>query len=573
MNDTLRSGYTTGACAAAAAKSAALCLRGEACFVVEIALPDGATATLAIERVEWISPAMARASVVKDAGDDPDITDGMSVVVTLELSGVGITFSAGEGVGIVTQPGLQLAPGEPAINPVPRRMIADAIQTVLGTVDCHVTVSIPGGDAVAARTFNPRLGIAGGLSILGTSGRVIPKSEEAWLRSLLPQIDVALAAGQQTLYLAPGGFGETAAREQLGAPRAAIVQTGNFIGDMLRACATRNVQEVVLVGHPGKLVKLAAGIFNTHSRFGDARLETIAAIAAAEGVPAPLIATLLDLPTAEAAIPLLADAGYASVWDAVAARVAERASRHAGLPVRCVLVNYTQTILGQSTARRASCSRECGTLTVAGVGPGAAEWLTPATWHALRAAEVVVGGKRHLAAYAPSNAEQLAIGADMTEVLNAVRARLGQRIVVLASGDPGCYGILATLRRELGDVQITVLPGISAMQLALARLGESWEGVIFASAHGRRIHEVVETVWLHPRVLALTDHQHPAQAIARALADEGMDYPMTVLERLGYADECITVGAASTLAEGTFDPLAVVWICRNTTPRGENNSG
>ncbi|HEY3415250.1 MAG TPA: cobalt-precorrin-5B (C(1))-methyltransferase CbiD, partial [Armatimonadota bacterium] len=228
MTETLRAGFTTGTCAAAAAKAAALCLRGEECRAVELCFPAGDTEILAIENVERLSPSSARATVIKDAGDDPDITDGMSVVTTIELTGEGITFYAGEGVGTVTSPGLQLPPGEPAINPVPREMIAQALRDVLGDAGCRVTVSIPGGEAAAAKTFNPRLGITGGLSILGTSGRVMPKSEDAWLRSLIPQIDVALAAGYRQLFLTPGGFGEKAAIEKLGAELPAVIQTSNF---------------------------------------------------------------------------------------------------------------------------------------------------------------------------------------------------------------------------------------------------------------------------------------------------------------------------------------------------------
>ncbi len=555
-DDALRSGYTTGTCAAAAAQAAALCLRGETVHAVTVTLPDGSTVTLAVDACVRLSATAARAAVIKDAGDDPDITDGMTVEVTLEVGGDDLTFAAGEGVGTVTLPGLQLAPGEPAINPVPRQMIAAAVAAVLGDAGCRVTVSIPGGAEAAARTFNPRLGITGGLSILGTSGRVEPKSEDAWLRSLLPQLDVARAAGHRTIYLTPGGFGETAARERLGAPPEAIAQTANFIGDMLRACAERGAEDVVLVGHAGKLVKVAAGIFNTHSRFGDARLETIAAVAAAEGASAPLVAALLALPTAEAAVPLLAEAGLARVWHALATRAAARATAHASLPVRVVLVDYQGAILGDSAIPPA----QTGGVVVVGIGPGSAEWLSPAAWMEVRQAEVLVAGKRHLAAYAPPSAVQVPIGADIAAMVADIRAHLGKRIVVLASGDPGCYGILATLKRELPEVPLRVLPGISSFQLALARLGEPWEGVHFASAHGRKIVEVVEAAWRHPRVLALTDYAHPAQSIAAALAAEGLDYPLTVLERLGYPDECITAGTATEIAGGTFDPLAVVWI-------------
>ncbi len=196
-----RSGLTTGTCAAAATKAAALALAGAPCAAVDVELPGGDVVTLAVEWTERPRPGCARAAVVKDAGDDPDVTDGMTVVAevevldTLEAAGSGgappaepdgVTFAAGPGVGTVTRAGLQVPPGEPAINPVPRRMITEAVRQVLPEGALRVTVSIPGGEETARRTFNPRLGIEGGLSVLGTSGRVIPKSEDAWLRSLLP---------------------------------------------------------------------------------------------------------------------------------------------------------------------------------------------------------------------------------------------------------------------------------------------------------------------------------------------------------------------------------------------------
>ena len=386
----------------------------------------------------------------------------------------------------------------------------------------------------------------------------MPKSEEAWLQSLLPQVDVALAAGLTTLYLTPGGFGERAAREQLDAPAQAVIQTSNFIGDVMCAAAIRGALAIVLVGHIGKLVKIAAGLFNTHSRFGDARLETVAAVAALEGAPAPLVATLLELPTCEAAIPVLEAAGLADVWHAIADRAAQRATQHAGIPVHCALTGYAGQIIGRSAGLRPQETEP--EYWVIGVGPGPAEWLTSAAWQCIRRAQVVVGGARQLAAFAPPHTERIVIGAAMPPVIEAIRGQQGKRIVVLASGDPGCFGIFATLRRELGDLPWQVQPGISAMQLALARLGESWQDVRFCSAHGREVDAVLAMVRNAPRVPTLTDRVHPAQALAQRLCDDGVSRSIVVLERLGYPEERITRGTAEEIARGEFDPLAVVWI-------------
>ena len=615
MTPVLRSGYSTGACAAAAAKAAALKLLDEdagavacgadslhpsgsghtaadacaasmtvgvtlakdssdalgqapapsaASMTVGVTLPCGSVATLPIDSCEKLSAISARAAVIKDAGDDPDVTDGMSVVVLLEMGGEGITFQSGDGVGTVTSPGLQIPPGEPAINPVPRQMITAAIRETLGDVDCRVTVSIPGGRERAEKTFNPRLGIVGGLSVLGTTGRVMPKSEDAWLRSLAPQIDVAVAAGHTRLFLTPGGFGERAARDLLGAHPQTVIHTSNFIGEMLRACADRGVQSAVLVGHIGKLTKVAAGIFNTHSRFGDARLETVAAIAGASGASGALVSRLLDLPTCEAAIGSLAEAGMQQVWNTVADRAAQRATQHAGIPVSCALVGYERAIIGWSTdIRRHDPANAQGHLHIVGVGPGPAEWLSPVAWQIIKQAEVIVGGKRQLAEFAPPGVETIVIGADIAAVVSSIRQHAHRRVVVLAAGDPGCFGVLATLRREMADLEWRVSPGISAMQMALARLGEPWDGVAFASAHGRDLAPVVEMARHQDRTLVLTDHQRPPEILARALQDAGIESDLVVLERLGYPDERLTRGTTAQIASGRFDPLAVVWMERS----------
>jgi cobalt-precorrin-5B (C1)-methyltransferase len=626
-----RAGYSTGACAAAAAKAAALVLSGVAVETVDILLPSGERVVLPVKAAGITGQGRAWAELVKDAGDDPDVTDGVTVHVDLEVmegpgtgldAGPGaelctgscndpesaavrppssrlptVQFVAGEGVGTVTRAGLQLDVGEPAINPVPRRMIAEALQEALEKTHSsddgspgkerryRVTITIPGGRELAERTFNSRLGIVGGLSILGTSGRVIPRSEEAWLRSLIPQVDVALAAGVGTVYLVPGGFGERAAQKVLDAPAVAIVRCSNFIGALIDVCAERGVERLVLVGHVGKLVKVAAGIFDTHSRHGDARLETVAALAGAAGAPAGLVGRLLELPTVEAAIPALAEAGLADVWDDIAERAAQRSEARAALivraanrvppPVDCLLVGYDDLVLGCSGRLRetlvTSKLGESPGITVVGVGPGAEEHVSAAAWQAINRAHVVVGGARHLDRFAPAEAERIVVGSDMDAVEAAVRDRLHRRVVVVASGDPSCYGILATLRRRFPDVALQVVPGISSFQLALARLGLSWEAVRFASAHGKGIDEVLTAVCEHPRVLALTDLSHNPQALAAGLLKAGIDGRMTVLERLGYSDENVVEGNLSEIAGGCFDPLSVVLI--NAGSRGPSSTG
>lgn len=346
----MRAGYTTGSCAAAGALAALrLLLCGESMVQALVMGPRGDEISVPIKEV-LLTGTGARAIVIKDAGDDPDITHGVEVVADVRLTdGADIVLAAGEGVGTVTKPGLAVSPGQPAINPGPRRMIEDAARAVLGeTGGCEVTVSIPGGEALAKRTLNPMLGIVGGLSVIGTSGVVRPMSEEAFKDSLVPQISVARAAGCEAIVFVPGKIGENAARNAFGLPQAALVQTSNFIGFMLEAAARQGVKQVLLFGHLGKLAKVAAGVFHTHNRVGDGRMEAIAAHLAALGADAPLVRAVLDCTTTEAALPLIEAQGLEAVYESLARRASERAMRYVfgDLTVGTVLVTLKGALLG-----------------------------------------------------------------------------------------------------------------------------------------------------------------------------------------------------------------------------------
>jgi cobalt-precorrin-5B (C1)-methyltransferase len=291
---TLRSGITTGACAAAAAKAAAMILAGNAApAAVDLALPGGETIRVPIASAGAVHHAAA-AAVRKDAGDDPDVTHGLEIVATAAWSrDEGVSFTAGDGVGTVTKPGLQVPPGEPAINPVPWRMIAAAVREVTPR-GVRIDISIPGGREVARRTFNPRLGIEGGLSILGTTGIVRPYCTRALHEALRCALDVAAACGVRAPLLVPGNIGAKAARTHFSPSDEQLVEVGNawgFVLDLVCSCGraapltpgpsptrgersrsstiarTKTVPRfdaVMLLGHPGKLAKLALGQWDTH---------------------------------------------------------------------------------------------------------------------------------------------------------------------------------------------------------------------------------------------------------------------------------------------------------------------
>ena len=268
----LRKGWTTGACATAAAKAAFVALHGGRFpDPVGIRLPRGLEASFVLARAES-GPSWAEAGVVKDAGDDPDVTHGALILarVTAGPPGSGVAFRAGDGVGTVTLLGLPLPPGEPAINPGPRAQIADniaeAAQALGVSADAVVTISIPGGGALAAKTLNARLGIVGGLSILGTTGVVLPYSCSAWVHSIRQGVEVAAALGLDHLAAATGKTSEAAIRRRLDLPDQAYLDMGDMAGAVLKALRARPPKRLTLAGGPAKLAKLAAGEMDLHSR-------------------------------------------------------------------------------------------------------------------------------------------------------------------------------------------------------------------------------------------------------------------------------------------------------------------
>ncbi len=348
----LRGGYTTGACAAAGVKSALILLTtGEIVDEVEITALDGTILKIPIKNVEKISDDKICAEVIKFSGDDPDITNGASVFTTIKkISGDKIIFRAGIGVGHITKAGLQLPIGEPAINPKPRELIRN-VASEFDVGGLEIEISIPNGVELAKKTLNPILGVEGGLSIIGTTGVLRPMSEEAFKNSLVPQIDVAIAAGFDELIFVPGKIGETIAKK-LGFNDGAIIQTSNFIGFMLEAAAERNVTKIILCGHVGKLIKVAAGIFHTHNRVADGRLETLAAYSAAEGLQSSEIQKILSSNTTEDAAQIISANNLQRVYKKIAQRASLRAERYVfgKIKISTILVDYAGNILGTDAA-------------------------------------------------------------------------------------------------------------------------------------------------------------------------------------------------------------------------------
>ena len=306
---TLRLGYTTGSCAAAAAKAAAwMLLTGSRKEQIGLVTPGGIPLSLDLLDISAGGHEVSCA-VRKDGGDDPDATNGFLVYACVTRTGEpGITIDGGEGVGRVTKRGLDQPVGAAAINSVPRTMIRENLEEVCRLTGYHgglsVTISVPGGEELAKKTFNPRLGIVGGISILGTTGIVEPMSEQALVDTIRVELRQRRANGADYALLTPGNYGSDYIKA-MGIDPGAAVLTSNFIGDALDICKELGFRGALLVGHVGKLVKLAGGMLNTHSKYGDCRMEIMAAHAGAAGLPSHRIAEMLECATCDDALRIL----------------------------------------------------------------------------------------------------------------------------------------------------------------------------------------------------------------------------------------------------------------------------
>lgn len=306
----LRCGYTTGTCACAAAKAAAqMLLSGKDVLEVNVETPMGVHLQLPVEKIVRSAESVSCA-IKKDSGDDPDVTNGIYIYAEVShFTGKKVIIDGGIGIGRITKKGLQRPIGEAAINPVPLKMIADGVSEIAdrysyeGTL--KVVISAPEGVEIAKKTFNPQLGIVGGISILGTTGIVEPMSEQAIIDTIRTEINMHMADGERTLLIAPGNYGQDFLLNNLNIELKRSIKCSNYIGDTIDMVCDAGAESMLLVGHIGKLVKLGAGIMNTHSRVADGRMEVLSACAIQAGAGADTAKQILDCVTTDAALEIL----------------------------------------------------------------------------------------------------------------------------------------------------------------------------------------------------------------------------------------------------------------------------
>lgn len=351
----LRYGYTTGSCAAAASKGAALMLLAQKDVdVIAIDTPKGWRLDLELFDRRF-SKDDAVCSVIKDAGDDPDVTNGLRIFSKVAFKDEpGIDYRGGIGVGQVTLPGLSVPVGEPAINPVPRRMIEKELGEV--SREYHydggwvVEVSIPGGDEIAKRTFNPKLGIVGGLSIVGTSGIVEPMSEDALLASMKLELSMLKNRGYDDVLFVPGNYGKDFCEETLKLSDERMFKTSNYVGLMLEEAERLSFNRILFVGHLGKLVKVAGGLFNTHSHVCDGRMEILAANAAWLGGSRELVDRIMKSPTTDEAAAAILDANIDGFFNHLAERAKMRCQEkvYHNIQIEVVIFSQKYGLLGKT---------------------------------------------------------------------------------------------------------------------------------------------------------------------------------------------------------------------------------
>ncbi|WP_028515597.1 cobalt-precorrin-5B (C(1))-methyltransferase CbiD [Ruminococcus flavefaciens] len=309
----MRCGYTTGSCAAAAAKAAAeALLTGQKVKYADILLPKGERLRLEISDCT-INGKTASCTVIKDSGDDPDITNGIEIIAEVSLIDSGVEIIGGKGVGTVTKAGLDQPVGAAAINSVPRKMIAQSVNDAAEMQEYRggfrVVISVPKGEELAKKTFNPRIGIVGGISIIGTTGIVEPMSSSALIETIRTEANIRRKEGRSVLVLTVGNYSERFVSEKLPQLSEQCVMCSNFIGDAIDIGITLGFKNILIYGHIGKLVKLGSGIMNTHSSYADGRMETLIACGALAGLDNNLLCRLSDCATTDAALDILYESG------------------------------------------------------------------------------------------------------------------------------------------------------------------------------------------------------------------------------------------------------------------------
>lgn len=579
----LRNGWTTGTCATAAALAAVhLLVESTALDQVTVILPKGGTANLVIENLIRLTENQVCASVIKDGGDDIDVTHGLEITATVKRTiEKGISIKGGVGIGKVTRAGLSVPVGEWAINPVPREMLISHLTPYLRDEGgFEVVIEAPKGQEAAEKTFNGRLGIMGGISIIGTSGRVEPMSEEAFKASLEVALKQAIVLGERELVFVFGNYGESYAKNN-GIPETAILKMSNFVGFMLDKALEYGAQKVVLVGNIGKLVKVASGSFHTHSHISDGKFETLVAHLALMGAPVGLLEQVMGQATTEAVVAVLeANKQLFGDYSGVYQRLAESAKTKClervrnGVAIEVVLFSDQKRFLSSTDSKWCPNREDISVqpprfsfiqpprFSVVGIGPGDLSLLTLRGQMAIGNAQVVLGAKRQLEAIKvllKDNVQIFEVNGrigEMVALIDAAKAKSVVNITVLASGDPLVYGIGQRLRERYPEIEI--ISGISAIQYLFTKIPVPMQDVYVTSCHGRPLD--IDKLLAVPidKIAMVTDAINHPSIIAKSLL--GQRVTLYIGSNLGYPNETILSGGPEDLQHFDGQGLHVLVI-------------
>ena len=564
----LRSGFTTGTAAAAAAGGAAtLLLTGRPSESVEVTLPLGEKIRIVIETCRMVGNS-AECTVIKDAGDDPDVTNKAVIGARVWLTNTGgIIIKGGEGVGKVTKPGLEVSVGRPAINPVPLAMIQQEVEEIFAVSPKDakgivVEIFVPEGEKLAKKTLNARLGIIGGISILGTTGIVYPWSHESYKATIKSALSVAKARGLTLVIVTTGRRSERYAQSLWPEmPEEGFIQIADFLKYSLCEAHRKGFQKVILAVFFGKAIKIAQKFSYTHAKKGAIDMRVVSEWAYEVTGDQKLSEQIMQANTARHILELIRK-DYPSVISQVGERMVQSAKKFfsSAMCVEGIIFDYNGRILYGSMLK----DKIMNPVQVIGIGLGP-EDLTEKHREIIRNSDVLAGGRRHLRYFEDYPGEKLLITGNIQSVFEDIKKLMqNKKVVVIASGDPNFYGIGPSLVEYLGEENVVIHPNISVVAAAFSRIKIPWHDATVVSLHGEKPEsKVLDAIVNKDKVAVFTDPEKTPAWLAQTLIEIGQDdLQLCVFENLGTPEEHYAWYSLKEIADKEFAALNIVVIMR-----------
>lgn len=554
----LRYGYTTGSTAYAATMSAAKTLiTKEEMINIKISTPKGWDLLLDIHSTE-VGNDYVECSVRKDAGDDPDVTDKILIYSKVTKIEKGVIVDGGVGVGRVTKKGLTQKIGEAAINETPKRLMEEGLKELIKKHNLDyglkAVISVPEGEEVSKQTFNPNLGILGGISIIGTSGIVEPMSEKAIIDSI--KLEVKVRRNESDIvYLSIGNYGSDYFKKYIDSENEPI-KVSNFIGDALESVNNEKFKELYLIGHIGKIVKIAAGIMNTHSKNADARMEILSSYAALYGADSYSVSKILSSVTTDSAIDIIKELGILEhVMNHLVQRVHYHIKRKTpSTEVKVLVFSNVEGVLSHINIFKED-EKSYDGINIIGMGPGHYDYVISKAWKYIKSSDVIIGAKRHIDSF---DKEKVYIEDGLKNIISFINENYKKKnISVLVSGDSSYHSLLGYLSRNL-DIKMNVISGISSYQYLYSKIKREYNNVVNLSLHGQN--ENYKEYLGKKEIVLLLDKNNTPKKIAEEILNAGYNPYIIVGTNLSYKNELIIRKKAMQIKEMDFSPLSIMVI-------------